>query len=190
MEYEDTRSNVLQSEDVIIVDVVQPVKLSYTQPDFPQKVTEGDTFSFSMDLMNTGKTDIYNALLTFDIENITSGSSLLVGTVTEGGTEEAKTNFRVDTEITGDSAGTITLTYEDSRGREYEESFEISTFIQKKAIVVSQTEDDTSETLAEDLKKWKIAFYACGGLSVILLITVIVTIIRCRKIKSEYEMKL
>lgn len=189
MEYEDSRGRQLKEEDVIIVDVVQPVRMNYTEPKLPPKVTEGDTFSFSMKLMNMGKTDIYNALLTFDIENITNGSSVFVGTIKEGESKEAKTNFRVDTQVTGDAGGTIVLSYEDSRGRLYEKELPVSTFIQEK-VVINQPNEINDDNITENVLVWKITTFVCGGLTIVLLFITIIITVKSRRIKKEYEMKL
>ena len=188
MEYEDKRGNQLTAEDTIIIDVVQPVRMEYTEPEFPTRVTQGDTFSFPMTLMNMGKGDIYNALLTFDIEGIASGGSVLVGTLPQGESKEGKTNFRVDKEIEGKISGQILLSYEDSRGRYYETIFPVSTIIEPKVVEIYSSEEE--ESVNENSYPWKTIAICLGVLSLILLCLAIIMFAKGRKIRKEYEMKL
>jgi hypothetical protein len=189
MEYEDKRGNVLSAEDTIIVDVVQPVRMEYTEPELPPRATQGDTFSFSMTLMNMGKGDIYNALLSFDVEGIASGGSVLVGTIAQGESKEGKTNFRVGTEMTGEAAGCVTLSYEDSRGKYYETVIPVSTVVAEKAVKIYNNAGEESAA-GEDGFPWKTLAIGFGGLSLILVCSAIIISAKARKIRREYEMKL
>ena len=188
MEYEDKRGNQLTAEDIIIIDVVQPVRAEYTEPKFPARVTQGATFPFSMTLMNMGKGDIYNALLTFDVEGIASGGSVLIGTLTQGESKEGKINFRVGTEITGEISGQISLSYEDSRGKYYETIIPVSTIIEGKVVEIYSGEEE--ESVVENDFPWKTLAICLGGLSIILLSFAIIIFLKGRRIRKEYEMKL
>ncbi len=187
MEYEDARSNSLTAEDTITIDVVQPVRLEYTEPELPTKVTQGDTFSLSMTLMNMGKGDIYNALLTYNIEGLSNGGSVLVGTIASGASKEGTTNLRVNSDAIGDVSGDITLSYEDSRGKYYETVLPVSTVIEEKVIATYES-DETDESANEG--SWKILAISFGCLSALLLFVSLSAIAKGRKIHKEYELKL
>jgi len=187
MEYEDARSNLLTAEDTITIDVVQPVRMEYTEPEMPTKVTQGDTFSLSMTLMNMGKGDIYNALLTYNIEGLSSGGSVLVGTISSGASKEGTANLRVNSDTVGDVSGDITLSYEDSRGKYYETVLPVSTVIEEKVIAAYES-DETNESTNEG--SWKILAISFGCLSALLLFVSLAAIAKERKIRKEYELKL
>ena len=186
MEYEDRRGNILSAQDTVIVDVVQPVRMEYTEPVFPPRVTQGDTFSFSMTLMNMGKSDIYNALLTFDIEGIANGGSVLVGTLLPGESKEGKANFRVSKEIIGEAEGRIILSYEDSRGKLYEDVMPTSTVIEEKMVEIYSGEED----VAENDFSWETLAMSLSALSLVLLCLTVLFITKERKLRKEYELKL
>lgn len=132
MDYEDSRGQAFSVSDRIILKVRQPVRLEYEEPSLPARVTQGDTPTFSMSLMNLGKSVIYNALLKFEIPGLASGGSVLVGTILPGESKTGTTNFRVDAEAIGDASGTLILSYEDDYGERYEEEIPLSTTIQEK----------------------------------------------------------
>lgn len=187
MEYEDARGNVLIAEDTILIDVVQPVRLEYTEPDMPVKVTQGDTFSLSVTLMNMGKGDIYNALLTYRIEGLADGGSLLAGTIAPGESKEGTTNLRVNSDVAGDVSGTITLSYEDSRGKYYETVLPVSTVIEEK-VTAAYTDAETDG--GKDTQPWKTLTIFFGSLSAVLLLVSLRVTAKERKLRREYELKL
>ncbi len=187
MEYEDKQGNQLTAEDTITIDVVQLVRMEYTEPDMPAKVTQGDTFSLSLTLMNMGKGDIYNALLTYNIEGLSNGGSVLVGTISPGASKEGTTNLRVNSDAIGDVSGDITLSYEDSRGKYYETVLPVSTVIEEKAISTYESDELGG---SENDGSWKILAIGFGCLSVLLLFVSLSAIAKGRKIRKEYELKL
>lgn len=187
-EYENSRGFNLLSKDTILIDVIQPVRLEYNEPKLPVRVTEGDAFAFEMNLMNMGKGDIYNALLSFNIDGIANGGSVLVGNLTSGEQKTGKTNFRVNKGVLGDVTGHITLTYEDNRGRLHEEVIEVSTMIQEKIIAVPD-EYNQSEN-EEDEFPWKNLSIALIVLSALLLSGCIVFVTKEKKLRKDYESKL
>lgn len=132
MEYEDHRGQPFSGNERIILTVRQPVRLEYEEPALPVRVTQGDTPTFTLTLMNLGKSVIYNALLKFEIPGLAGGGSTLVGTILPGESKTGTANFRVDKEITGDVTGTLTLSYEDDYGERYEKEFPLSTTIEEK----------------------------------------------------------
>lgn len=187
MEYEDKQGNNLTSEDTITIEVVQPVRMKYSEPELPVKVTQGDTLPLSITLMNMGKGDLYNALLSYDIQGLANGGSVLVGTILSGATKDGETNLRVNSDVTGDVTGKITLSYEDSRGKYYEVDLPVSTFIEEKAAYSSASIE--SETNASEYP-WKTLAIFFGCVSVLLLAVSLVTVSKSRKVRKEYELKL
>jgi hypothetical protein len=186
MEYEDRRGNILSAQDTVIVDVVQPVRMEYTEPGLPPRVTQGDAFSFSMTLMNMGKSDIYNALLTFDINGISNGGSVLVGTLLPGEAKEGKANFRVSKEIIGEAEGRIMISYEDSRGKLYETIIPVSTVIEEKIVEIYSGEEE----ITENDFPWKTLAAGFGALAFVLLCLTVIFASKEKRLRKEYEQKL
>jgi hypothetical protein len=132
MEYEDSRGQAFSASDRIILQVRQPVRLEYEEPALPPRVTQGDTVPFSITLMNLGKSTIFNALLKFEIPGLSTGGSVLVGTIPPGESIAGTTNFRVESDSLGEVSGTLTLSYEDDYGEHYEKVITLATAIEKK----------------------------------------------------------
>ncbi len=147
MEYEDSEASYTAS-DTILLGVRQSVSLEYSGALLPAKVIQGDTTTMSIVLMNTGRSTLYNCMVSFDIKSLTSGGSVLAGTIESGESKSANTNLRIDAAAFGDIDGNITITYEDEYGESYKETVPVSTVVEEKAeAVVSDETKESQNTL-------------------------------------------
>lgn len=144
-EYEDKNYNSYSSSDTVRIDVKQSVKLSYSGATLPKKVIQGDTQTVTLELMNTGKSRIYNCTLDFDIEGMQSGGSVFVGNIEPAQSTQGSANLRIDTDTLGKVSGKITITYEDDYGKEYKKTANVSTVIEEKVEQVATTTEDEKE---------------------------------------------
>lgn len=144
-EYEDKYFNSYASNDTVRVDVKQTVKLSYSGAILPKKVIQGDTQTVTINLMNTGKSIIYNCALDFNIEGMQSGGSVFVGNIAPAMNVQSSANLRVDSDTLDEVTGKITITYEDDYGKEYKETVDVSTIIEEKIEQVAITTEDENE---------------------------------------------
>ena len=144
-EYEDKNFGSYSSSDTVRIDVKQSVKLSYSGAILPKKVIQGDTQTVTVDLMNTGKSTIYNCTLDFDIEGMQSGGSVFVGNIEPATNAQGSANLRVDSDTLGEVTGKITITYEDDYGKEYKKTVDVSTVIEEKVEQVATTTEDEKE---------------------------------------------
>ncbi len=144
-EYEDKYFNSYASNDTVRVDVKQTVKLSYSGAILPKKVIQGNTHTVTVDLMNTGKSNIYNCALDFNIEGMQSGGRVFVGNIAPAMNVQSSANLRVDSNTLGEVTGKITITYEDDYGKEYKETVDVSTIIEEKIEQVAITTEDENE---------------------------------------------
>lgn len=144
-EYEDKNFGSYSSSDTVRVDVKQSVKLKYSGATLPKKVIQGDTQTVTIDLMNTGKSTIYNCTLDFDIESMQSGGSVFVGNIEPAQSAQGSANLRVDSDALGEVTGKITITYEDDYGKEYKKTADVSTVIEEKVEQVATTEEEEKE---------------------------------------------
>ena len=182
MSYEDSTHFSHHMSSKIYLEVRQPVRLSFDEPKFPTRVMQGDTQSFSLTLMNLGKSEIYNALLSFDIEGLANGGSVLIGTLEPGSFESGTTNFRVDSDITGPVEGLITLTYEDDFGEIYQTTIPLKTTIELKVIQSAPIKEE--DPASGILSRWWV-LPASATVLVFLIIAVIFGIVRSRKRRAE-----
>lgn len=149
------------------VDVRQPVHLAYTEAALPARVTQGDVPSFSMTLMNMGKSTISNALLTFSIPGLSNGGSVLAGTIAPGESKAASTNFRVDGSTLGEVSGTLVLSYDDAYGEAHNIELPLKTVIEKKAAQVYGLQENKEKDKQYPL--W-IPYTACAVLALLLIL--------------------
>lgn len=188
MEYEDSHGHTISASDRIILQVRQSVRLEYEEPSLPIRVTQGDTTSFTMTLMNLGKSTIYNALLKFEIPGLSTGGSVLVGTISPGESQIGRTNFQVGTAALGAIAGTLFLSYEDDYGEYYEKEIPLSTTIEEKLTLEAPT-DTGSTTPASDFPWW-IFFAAAFAVSLTLVYVYATRWLKQKKAREEDEMRL
>lgn len=144
-EYEDKNFGSYSSSDTVRVDVRQSVKLKYSGASLPKKVIQGDTQTVTVELMNTGKSTIYNCTLDFDIEGMQTGGSVFVGNIEPATNAQGSANLRVDSDALGEVTGKITITYEDDYGKEYKKTADVSTVIEEKVEQISTAEEEEKE---------------------------------------------
>jgi hypothetical protein len=185
MEYEDKYYNTYSTSDVIRVNVTQTVNLDYDGAKLPTKVTQDDTVTVEINLMNTGKTDLRNCKIDYDVDGLESGGTTFVGEILAGENATGSTNLRVSSDKLGDIAGTVTISYEDAYGETHSKTVDVSTTIIEKVV---QTQTEQEEETAKYPLWWAFFFggIALGG-SVGCAIPILIHSHRQRK---EDEMRL
>ena len=153
------------------VDVRQSVRFAHSEAALPVRVTQGDVSSFTITLMNMGKSPLSNALLTFDVPGLASGGSVLAGDLAPGESKDATANFRVssDEALVGPVSGTVTLSYEDAYGEYYETSLPLSTTIEKKAPLAAASANEEEEAAPFPYLPWSL--FAAALIALIVLQT-------------------
>ena len=141
-EYEDNVGSGYSANDTLRVQVRQPAKLDFDGAKLPVKVVQEDTVTLNINLMNTGKSTLYNCKVEYDIEGLESGGSSFAGEIPVGESKTATANLRVDSEKTGNVKGAIKITYEDAFGKTFEKEQEVKTLIEKKVIKAEKKEEE------------------------------------------------
>lgn len=131
-DYEDIYKASFQSSETIRLEVRQKSKISYSGIQLPKTMTSGETSSITVTLMNTGKSVLSNVALSFDVDNIETGGSTLIGEMKAGDSKTASINLRADSDYTGEVSGNVIITYEDEFGKEYSEKVKVSSSVQEK----------------------------------------------------------
>ena len=153
------------------VDVRQSVRFAHSEAALPVRVTQGDVSSFTITLMNMGKSPLSNALLTFDVPGLASGGSVLAGDLAPGESKDATANFRVSSDgaLAGPVSGTVTLSYEDAYGEYYETILPLSTTIEKKVPLAAASADEEEEAAPFPYLPWSL--FAAALIALIVLQT-------------------
>lgn len=150
-EYEDKNCSSYSSNDTVRVNVRQPVELSYSGAILPKKVVQGNTQTVAVELMNTGKSTIYNCTLQFEVDKMQTGGSVYVGNIEPATSSTGNVNLRIDDDALGEVKGKITITYEDDYGEKYEETIDVSTVIEEK---VEELKTDNEESEKKNPQWW------------------------------------
>ncbi|MDW7650938.1 MAG: hypothetical protein SCK29_14220 [Bacillota bacterium] len=187
MEYEDSHGNPISTSDQVVLQVRQPVRLEYEEPAMPVRVTQGDTPTLTMTLMNLGKSTIYNALLKVDIPGLSSGGIILVGTIQPGNSQTGRTNFRVGSDVLGTVEGLLHLSYEDEYGEYYEKEIPLSTTIEKNLDITPAV----VESVSSPVSAFPRVAYIAGGIFFIILAYILLSRYhKQKKAREEDEMRL
>ncbi len=141
-EYEDSNGSGYSANDLIRLEVRQPAELSFDGVKLPIKVVQEETVTLNINLMNTGKTPLYNCKVDFDIEGLDAGGSSFVGVIEAQQNSTANANLLVDSHKTGEVKGTVTITYEDTFGNEYTLTHDVKTVIEKKVVKALKEEKE------------------------------------------------
>lgn len=145
MEYEDSNHSGYSVSDIIRVNIKQSVMLKYDSVRLPSKSIQGETVTVNINLMNTGKSTIHNAMIDVDVKGLESGGTVLVGEILQSESKTGSVNLRVSNEILGKVEGTITINYEDDFGETYTETVDVSTVIEEKVIIADIEEDEEKQ---------------------------------------------
>ncbi len=143
-EYEDKYYGAYSGSDVIRVNVKQTVGLDYSGVQLPVKVYPDDTTTMEISIMNTGKSNIRNCKIDFDIKGLESGGSTFVGEIPAGEQGSASANLRVGKDL-GDTEGIVIITYEDEFGKSYTKEQKVSTTIVEKPVETTTEEEEQAK---------------------------------------------
>ena len=143
-EYEDKYFGSYTNSDVIRLNVKQTVGLDYSGVQLPVKVYPDDTTTMEISIMNTGKSNIRNCKIDFDINNLESGGTTFVGEIAAGEQGSASANLRVGKEL-GDAEGTVTITYEDEFGKAYTKEQKVNTTVVERPVEPVEEEEEQAK---------------------------------------------
>ena len=131
-QYDSRQTLGLRSEGSYILDVRQSARLDFDGAFLPVKVFQQDTVQLSVDLMNTGKSTLYNCRIDYEIEGLASGGTTFLGELQAGSNKVGTGNLRVGSDRLGEVSGIVRITYEDAFGQVYTKEAEVATTIEEK----------------------------------------------------------
>ena len=98
------------------IPVQQEIRLEQGGLRMAESVVAGDSITATLPLMNMGKADIINAMVTISLPGITERQSVLVGTIQPGETKQAQITLTAPKSALGESSGTLSVSGEDNDG--------------------------------------------------------------------------
>lgn len=141
-EFEDKYYNSYSTSDTISVTVTQTPSLDFDGVQLPVKVTQGDTQTVTVKLMNTGKAKLRNCKVDFAVEGFESAGTLFIGEIPAGESKDGNTNLRISTDVLGEVEGKATVSYEDELGEVYTKEVKVSSLIEEKVELAEPEEEE------------------------------------------------
>lgn len=185
--YDSSKTLNLSSTGASVVEIKQPANMELVMPRFSTSVSAGETVPMSFQVMNMGRSAMYN------VRCVVSGFGFAPSNTGYIGTMEAGTsaNTKVDLYIIplnasegnengsqyGATTGTVTLIYEDEAGQEYQQETTFDTTVNRP--VVELPENNTEEEEEEQrVSSWWISISILG---LIILAAVGLLFLKLRK---------
>ena len=127
---------VIQSEH-ITVPVAQEIRLEQGGLRMADSVVAGDSVTATLPLMNMGRAEVVNAMVTVSLPGITDRQSVLVGTIPPGETKNAQVTVTAPKDTLGEHTGTITVEAADTDGNPASFDLPINLTVEASALVES-----------------------------------------------------
>ncbi len=189
--YDNTEGTSLTSQGTIQVTVSQPLSVQMETPQIPAQVNAGDTLPLSIQVMNMGRSKIYNVRCTLNAPGLLPTATAFIGDMEAGTAAQGQMNVFVGTKDMskgytgsgkyGPTSGKLTLTYNDEAGKEYTQNADISTTINTPPVPTAAPDQDVKPEMAS---QWWISV-VIGAAIVAGLITIIV--VRDKKKAKQNE---
>ena len=117
--------------------VTQEMRLEQGGLRMAESVIAGDSVTATLPLMNMGRADVLNAMVTLSLPGVTERQSVLVGTIAPGETKQAQLTVNAPKDAVGDHSGTLTVEGEDNDGNAV--SFEVPVELTVEEAVITDT---------------------------------------------------
>lgn len=172
LSYDDSKANTLSSAGTFVVTVEQPLNVKLTMPAIAADLTAGDTVPLSFQVMNLGRSTVYNVRCDVTGDGLVQTKTAFVGNMESGSDGEGDSNIFISPmegeNQYGKTTGTVTLTYEDAFGNEHSQEFTFDTSISKK-------QDDTSKDGGTEKRamQWWVSI---AVISAIIVLTIIASV--------------
>lgn len=186
--YDSSKTLNLSSNGSTVVEIQQPANMELVMPRFADSVSVGETVPVTFQVMNMGRSSMYN------VRCVVSGFGLVPSNTGYIGTMEAGTSKNTKVELYiialnastgnengpqyGNTTGTVTLIYEDETGQEYSQEATFDTTVNRPVVQLPQsnTEEEKEEQRAGS---WWVSVTILGG--VILAAVGTILFIRSKK---------
>lgn len=169
--YDSSKTLNLSSTGASVVEIKQPANMELVMPRFSTSVSAGETVPMSFQVMNMGRSAMYN------VRCVVSGFGFAPSNTGYIGTMEAGTsaNTKVDLYIIplnasegnengpqyGQTTGTVTLIYEDETGHEYQQETTFDTTVNRPVVELPESNKE-EEQEEQRVSSWWISISILG----------------------------
>lgn len=189
MSYDNSDAMSLVSSGSIMVEVAQVPDVELAPFNLEPEVNAGETIQMSFQVMNLGRSPIYNARVELSAPGLYPAGTGFIGNMEPGTAATTRLDVFIGMkedveERYGATSGTVTLVYEDVSGQEYTQEVDIDTEI--KALVISAPTTETEEEAeSKAASQWWISVLAGSAVIGILAI-----VLRKQKKQKSRHIKL
>lgn len=172
-EYEDEKGTVYTGTETYQVRVHQPVKTSFSGGVIPAAVYAADTISTDVQIVNLGRSPIYNVRVSLTGGGLFASQPFYGGSLEAGSSVQGNVNIYVgtrdmesigavsegeETDKYGEVNGTLVLEYEDAYGESHSQTIDYGTKIQAPKVLSLKAETK------EETNQWWISIIVLLGL--------------------------
>lgn len=173
LDYEDKDGNEFTTTEVVGIPIIQDTNVKLGEIETPLDLEVGMSDSVNIDFYNTGRSPIYNLMISLEGNFEAMSSTEFIGTFQPGSSDQYSVMITPTEE--GEQKGTIVFNYEDVNGDNHE--------IREDFTVVTHNMNPDMEDGFEEEKPFYKSFLFYGLL--LILVLVILYIIYYRKKKSS-----
>lgn len=170
--YDSSKTLNLSSNGSTVVEIQQPANMELVMPRFADSVSVGETVPVSFQVMNMGRSAMYNVRCTVSGYGLVPSNTGYIGTMEAGTSKTTKVELYIialnasagneNGPQYGNTTGTVTLIYEDETGQEYSQEATFDTTVNRPVVQLPQ--NNTEEEKAEQrVSSWWVSVSILGG---------------------------
>lgn len=170
--YDSSKTLNLSSNGSTVVEIQQPANMELVMPRFADSVSVGETVPVSFQVMNMGRSSMYNVRCTVSGYGLVPSNTGYIGTMEAGTSKNTKVELYIialnasagneNGPQYGNTTGTVTLIYEDETGQEYSQEATFDTTVNRPVVQLPQsnTEEEKEE---QRVSSWWVSVSILGG---------------------------
>ena len=170
--YDSSKTLNLSSNGATVVEIQQPANMELVMPRFPDSVSVGETVPVSFQVMNMGRSSMYNVRCVVSGFGLVPSNTGYIGTMEAGSSKNTKVELYIialnassgneNGQQYGDTTGTVTLIYEDETGQEYSQEASFDTTVNRPVVQLPQNNSE-EEKAEQRAGSWWLSVSILGG---------------------------
>lgn len=169
--YDSSKALNLSSNGSTVVEIQQPANMELVMPRFADSVSVGETVPVSFQVMNMGRSSMYNVRCIVSGFGLVPSNTGYIGTMEAGSSKTTKVELYIialnassgneNGQQYGGTTGTVTLIYEDETGQEYSQEATFETTVTRPVVQLPQ--NNTEEKAEQRVSSWWVSVSILGG---------------------------
>lgn len=188
--YDSSKTLNLSSTGASVVEIKQPANMELVMPRFSTSVSAGETVPMSFQVMNMGRSAMYNVRCVVSGFGFAPSNTGYIGTMEAGTSATTKVDLYImplnaskgneSGPQYGATTGTVTLIYEDETGQEYQQETTFDTTVNRPVVELPESNKDEEEE-EQRVSSWWISVSILG---LIILASIGLLFLKLRKGQS------